>query len=148
MGGEGTTGVSKSAQAVGETRKPGQCVPKAKKVPKLQISSERVNADIQYMKDHVLIGKLVGIWPTEKARVWWINTTWKPQGHYDLQLGAKKFFTIIFFNEVDRTRIFDNGLYFFNSAGLYLRPWKERFNPDKENLTIAPIWLCLYSLPS
>ena len=72
---------------------------------------------------------------------------WKPLGHYDLQLGAKGFFTIIFFNEEDRTKIFENGPYFYNSAGLFLSPWKERFDPDKENLTIAPVWIRMYSLP-
>ena len=122
--------------------------PKSKIVPILQNKSERVREDIQYMKERVLIGKLVGIWPTEKTLVWWINSTWKPQGHFDLQLGAKGFFTIIFFNEEDRTKIFENGPYFYNSAGLFLRPWKERFDPNKENLTIAPVWIRMYSLPT
>eukprot|EP00253_Pinus_taeda_P024996 PITA_24996 len=36
---------------------------------------------------------------------------------------------------------------FFNSAGLYLRAWKERFNPDTEDLSWAPVWIRLYSLP-
>ena len=100
------------------------------------------------MKESALIGKFVGICPTEKTLVWWINTTWKPQGHYDLQLGAKGFFTIILFNEEDRMRILENGPYFYNSMGLFLRPWKERFNPDKENLTISPIRIRMYSLPT
>ena len=98
------------------------------------------------MKERAFIGKLVGIWPSEKTLMGWINTAWKPQGHYDLQLGAKGFFTVIFFNEEDRTRIFESGSYFFNSAGLFLRPWKEIFNLDKENLTIAPVWIRMYSL--
>ena len=38
---------------------------------------------------------------------------------------------------MDKIRIFYNKLYLFNSVGLFLRPWKERLNPDKENLTIA-----------
>ena len=73
---------------------------------------------------------------------------WKPQGHYDLQLGAKGFFTIIFFNEEDRTRIFENGPYLYNSVGIFLRSWKERFNPDKENLMISLVWIRMYSLPT
>jgi len=133
---------------VGEPRNPGKCVPKERMVPKLLIRSKSVREDIQYMKDHALIGKFIGMWPMEKSLKWWINTTWKPQGNCDLQLGAKGFFTMIFFNEADRINVFDNGPYFFNYAGLYLRPWKERFNPDSENLTIAPVWIRLYSLPS
>ena len=99
------------------------------------------------MKERALIGKFVWIWPIEKTLVWWINTSWKPQGHYNLQLGAKVFFTIIFFTEEDRMQIFENGPYFYNSAGLFLKPWKERFDPDKENLTIASVWIRMYSFP-
>ena len=100
------------------------------------------------MKERALINKFIGIWSTQKTCVWWINTTWKSPSHYDLQLGAKCFFMIIFFNEVDQSRIIDNRPYFFNSACIFLTPWKERFNSDKENLTIALVWICLYSLPS
>ena len=118
-----------------------------KTVPKLQIKSDRIREDINYMKERALIRKFVRFWPTDKTLVWWINTTWKPQGHYDLQLGAKGFFMVIFFNEENRTRNFEGGPYFFNSASLFLRPWKERFNPDKENLTIALVWIKMYYLP-
>lgn len=41
----------------------------------------------------------------------------------------------------------DEGPYFFNSAGLYLKDWVARFNPDKEDLTWAPVWIQMYSLP-
>ena len=83
------------------------------------------------MKKIALISKFVGICPTKNTLVWWINTTCKPQGNYDMQLGEKVFFMIIFFNEEDRTRIFDNGPYLFNSVGLLLIPWKQWFNPNK-----------------
>ena len=36
-------------------------------VPKLQIHSDRAREDIQYMKDHALIGKFVGIWPANEG---------------------------------------------------------------------------------
>ena len=123
-----------------------QCLSKSKTVPKLQIKSARIIEDISYMKEQALIGKFIGIWPSEKTLTWWINTTWKPHGHYDLQLGEKGFFTVIFFSEEDKTIIFESGTYFYNSVGLFLRPWKERFNPDKENLTIALVWIRMYSL--
>jgi hypothetical protein len=31
--------------------------------------------------------------------------------------------------------------------GLFLRFWTERFSPDKEDFTMAPVWIRLYSLP-
>jgi len=140
--------VNKAQHLAGEMCKPRQCHPKNNKILKLQIRSERVGAEIQYMKDHTLIGKFIGTCTTEKTLIWWINITWKPQGHYDLQLGAEGFFTVILFNEADRTRIFEGGPYFFNSTGLYLKPWKERFSLKKENMTIALVWIRLYLLPS
>ena len=42
--------------------------------------------------------------------------------------------------------VLDEGPYFFNSAGLYLRDWVERFNLDKEDFSWAPVWIQMYSL--
>jgi hypothetical protein len=46
----------------------------------------------------------------------WIKAWWNPKGHFDLQLGSKGFFTMIFHNLEDQDRVFENGPYFFNSA--------------------------------
>jgi hypothetical protein len=63
------------------------------------------------MKDFTLIGKFLGLWPSEKDLVKWIQHWWNPKGHYDLQLGSKGFFTIILHNLEP---------YFYNSTGLFL----------------------------
>ena len=102
---------------------------------------------IKLWKEKALIGKFVGVWPKEKDLVRWIQSTWKPKGHYDIQLGAKGFFTIILFNQEDRDRILEGGPYFFFSTGLYLRPWKEHFNLDIEDLKVASVWIRLVGLP-
>ena len=73
---------------------------------------------------------------------------WKPKGDVTLQLGPKGFFTAIFYCLEDKYIILVGGPYFFNSAGLYLRDWIPRFNPDKEDLTWALVWIRLYSLPN
>ena len=62
-------------------------------------------------------------------------------------MGPKGFFTAIFNCIGDRNNVMDGGPYFFNSTGLYLRNWFERFNPVKENFNWAPVWIRLYSLP-
>ena len=98
------------------------------------------------MRDHVLIGKFIGIWPTKRALRSWISTKWNPKGHITLHLGPKGFFTAVFNCLEDRNRIMDGGPYFFNSAGLFLKGWVERFNPDKEDLSYAPVWIRLHSL--
>ena len=76
--GEGCSGTRKEEVSNQGTRRMGQCVPKSNTVPRLQIKSDKVREEIQYMKERALIGKFVGIWPTEKMLVGWINSTWKP----------------------------------------------------------------------
>lgn len=34
------------------------------------------------------------------------------------------------------------------SVGLYFIPWKEQFNMVTEDVTVSPVWICLFSLPS
>ena len=99
------------------------------------------------MRDHSLIGKFIGFWPTEKALQGWIASKWKPKDEVALQLGPKGFLTATFNCIEDGNRVMDEGPYFFNSAGLYLRNWIERFNPDLENCNRSPVWILLYLLP-
>jgi len=123
------------------------CIPKAAERIKVELPSHRINGEIQFMRDHALIGKFLGFWPTEKALQGWIASKWKPKGQVTLQLGPKGFFTAIFHCIEDKMRIFEGGRYFFNSSGLYLTEWKPRFNPDKEDFSWAPVWIRMYSLP-
>lgn len=58
---------------------------------------------------------------SEKELEKWIQQRWKPKGHIDLKLGAKGFFSVIFSNLDDKERIFADGPYFFNNAGLFMR---------------------------
>jgi hypothetical protein len=88
----------------------------------------------------------MGIWPSEKSLMGWVSTRWKIKGQVDLNLGSKGFFTTIFSNLTDRDNIFEEGPYFFNSVGLHLRYWIERFTPEKEEFMEAPVWVRLYSL--
>ena len=50
----------------------GTCIPKSAERIKIDLPSDRINAEIQYMSDHALIGKFLGFWPTEKALHGWI----------------------------------------------------------------------------
>jgi hypothetical protein len=65
----------------------------------------------------------------------------------DLHLGSKGFFTVVFMNLEDRDKVFEGGPYFHASVGLYMRPWKEIFSPEKETFKCVPVWIRLYSLP-
>jgi len=72
------------------------CKPVAVDRPKIELPSQRINTQIQFMRDHALIGKFIGLWPSEKALHGWIAAKWKPKGDITLQLGPKCFFTAIF----------------------------------------------------
>eukprot|EP00253_Pinus_taeda_P025482 PITA_25482 len=122
------------------------CRPIAKERPRIELPGDIIDNRIEFMQDHAVIGKFIGFWPTERALRGWIAAKWKPKGDVTLQLGAKGFFTTIFYCLEDKHRILGGGPYFFNSAGLYLRNWKPRFNPDNEDLAWAPVWIRLFSL--
>ena len=89
------------------------------------------------MEGKDLIGKFIGIWSKERDLVRWINRTWNPKGNYDLHLGSKGFFTIIFFTQEDQDRILEGGPYLFFWVGLYLRQWNKIFNPEKQDMRVS-----------
>jgi len=54
---------------------------------------------------------------------------------------------MVFSNIEDKDKIFEGGPYFFAVAGLYMRPWKMNFVPERETFSLVPVWVRLYSLP-
>ena len=100
------------------------------------------------MRDHALIGQILGFWPLEKDLARWIKAWWNPKGDYELQLSSKGFFRIIFYNLEDKDKIFERGAYLYNLVGLYLHFWIDRFCPEKENFTYALVWIHLYPYPA
>ena len=84
------------------TKSHKSCIPCSADRPCLTLLADRINTRAQKMKDHALIGKFMGFWPTEYALRGWIAAKWKPKAHFDLQLGSKGFFTIIFHHLEDK----------------------------------------------
>jgi hypothetical protein len=123
------------------------CKPKTTLIPKVILEDPQTQLFQDQMKTHALICKFMGLWPTEKMLRNWIKYHWKPSGEVELHLGSKGFFTAVFMNLEDRDKVFEGGAYFHASAGLYIRPWKENFSPEKETFKNVPVWLRLYSLP-
>jgi hypothetical protein len=60
---------------------PGKCIPQALQAPKYIVSTPRIEEQKQYMRDYALVGKFLGLWPSEKELVKWIHQWWKPKGH-------------------------------------------------------------------
>jgi hypothetical protein len=52
----------------------GKCIPQASIVPMYVVSSVRLGEKTQYMRDHALILKFLGICPSERDLIKWINT--------------------------------------------------------------------------
>jgi hypothetical protein len=75
---------------------PGKCLLQAPKASRYTVNTIRIEEQTQYMRDHALIGKFLGLWSSERDLEKWIHHWWKPKGHYELQLGSKGFFIIIF----------------------------------------------------
>jgi hypothetical protein len=123
------------------------CKPKTTLIPKVILEDPQTQLFRDQMKMHALICKFMGLWPTERTLRNWIKYQWKPSGEVELHLGSKGFFTTVFMNLEDRDKVFEGGAYFHASAGLYMRPWKENFSPEKETFKNVPVWLRLYSLP-
>ena len=67
-------------------------------IPAIQIKFETVRGKIELWKEKALMRKFVGIWPKEKDLFKRINSLCNPKWHYELHVGSKGFFTIIFFN--------------------------------------------------
>ena len=122
-----------------QKRMGGKCLPRAQKQPRYVIPCNKLEEYNCYMKDHAVICKFIGYWPSEKELYKWIDQRWRPRGHIDLKLGAKGFFTAIFTNLEDKDRVFEEGPYFMNNAGLFMKYWEERYNPEKEKMLDAPI---------
>lgn len=109
----------------------GVCKPKKKDTLRMVLSDPNIQAYREHMIEHAIICKFMGLWPTERALCQWIKQHWRPKGDVKLHLGAKGFFTVVFTNLEDKDKVFNGGPYFFSSAGLYMRPWKANFVPEK-----------------
>ena len=44
----------------------GKCIPQATKAPRYMINSTRVGEHTEFMKDHALIEKILGLWPSKR----------------------------------------------------------------------------------
>lgn len=125
----------------------GACKPKKTNSLRVVITDPEIQDYREHMAERATICKFMGIWPSEKALCHWIKLHWKPRGDVKLHLGAKGFFTVVFANLEDKDRIFEGGPYFMASAGLYMRPWKPNYAPEKNSFTQVPVWIRLFSLP-
>jgi hypothetical protein len=87
-------------------------IQKMKKNPTYKITFMRIRDYVQHMQYHAIRGKFMGIWPTEKALIGWIDIFWNAKGQIDLEL------TMIFTSLKYRDVVLENSPYFFKCVGL------------------------------
>jgi hypothetical protein len=52
-----------------ERKKKGGCLEKLVIDPRYEVTSSKIVANIQYMKDYTIIGKFMGIWSAKKSLI-------------------------------------------------------------------------------
>lgn len=89
----------------------------------------------------------MGIFPKELGILRGIQLKWEEIALTYLFLREKGFFTVIFKDLEDRRNNLENGPYFKNSVGLFMRHWEPWYNLVKEQFLVALICIGLYILP-
>lgn len=64
--------------------------------PHVVIPNHILEQSWQYMEDHTIISKFMGIWPKEFDILRWIQLKWNSEASINIFLGEKGFFTMIF----------------------------------------------------
>lgn len=125
----------------------GVCKPKSSIISRVILSDTTIQVHKDHMKEHTIICKFMGLWPTEKDLYICIRSHWKLKGEIHLHLGSKGFFTVVFVSLEDKDRVFEGGPYFYAVVGLYMRPLTVKFASKHETFTFVPVWIRIYSLP-
>ena len=61
-----------SQKKVAKVWEPRKCIPQVATMPRLEVTSDRTTNYSQFMSDHALIGKNLGLWPSEHYLLKWI----------------------------------------------------------------------------
>ena len=65
----------------------------------------------------------------------------------DIMLAGNNYFLVNFSCMSDRNRVFEGGPYFYNSVGLFVKPWHPGFNSAEDLPSRVPVWIRLPRLP-
>lgn len=60
---------------------------------------------------------------------------------------ANNYFMVTFNCMEDHNKVFEGGSYFYNQAGLFIKPWHVGFNPSEELPNRVPVWVRLPHFP-
>lgn len=123
------------------------CFPRSQDRPVLVIPPEAIMEDVDYLASHALICKFLGIRISLAALEAWIRRSWQVEGDMDIMLAGNSYFLVNFSCMSDRNRVFEGGPYFYNSVGLFVKPWHPGFNSAEDLPSRVPVWIRLPRLP-
>ncbi|GLJ27389.1 hypothetical protein SUGI_0537530 [Cryptomeria japonica] len=107
--------------------------------------TEEIEEDLEFLKDLAIICRFIGPRVERKKIYKWINETWKtPQITKFIQRG---FFIVIFATEEERLKVLEGGVWYMDSALLYIQRWHRNFNPLITEPYEKPVWIRLNNLP-
>ena len=104
-------------------KKVNGCFPRSHDRPVLVIPPADVMEDIEYWTKHALICKFLGIRISLSALEAWIHRSWQVEGDMEIMLAGNSFFFVVFSCMFDRDHVYEEGPYFYNHAGLFVKPW-------------------------
>jgi hypothetical protein len=96
-----------------------------------------------------LICHFNGLWPRLVHLHDWISRSWLSvlKGDVFIHPCAQGFFIVEFDLQDDKDLIFSSGPWFWGSSGLCMKPWSPSFDPSKDSLSSALVWVRLPNLP-
>lgn len=102
--------------------------------------------DCEKLENLLLIGKLLGesVLKTISSKT---RPDWMPMSKIKYADMGNGFILIKFANEMDCNHVFFDQLWFVQRQIFNLQHWRRDFDPFKESITSAIIWVCLSGLP-
>lgn len=110
------------------------------KIPKVVID-QIIDRDKQS-----LINKVQSMRPNIDDVRKWTKNKWNNKGNMNIIALPNNYLLFVFKNEEDQNTILSTP-WFIGTMGLFLEKWQLRFDPIKECIMQAPIWVTLPNLP-
>jgi hypothetical protein len=116
--------------------------------PTISLKKDAISK-LAHLSSTTLICRFNGLWPQLVDIHDWISRSWAPdlKGDVFIHPCARGFFIAEFDLKEDRDLIFSYGPWFWGSSGLCLKPWTPSFDPSKDSLSSAPVWVQLPNFP-
>ncbi|XP_059073110.1 uncharacterized protein LOC131873945 [Cryptomeria japonica] len=73
----------------------------------------------------------------------WIRCSWQVDEDMDIMLARNNYFLVVFSCMSHHDRVFEEGPYFYNRVGLFVKPFHLGFNSVEDLPSSVLVWICL-----